>query len=210
MTTLLRRVRARAGRPADAGMTLAELLATMVLSGIVLAVVGTFLVRSLVIQQGVRDQTRASTSGQVVLDDLQATLRNAVSVTVPSAFDGSLLLVKTRVGDNDADAASFVCRGWYLDAGSGVLRTVSGAPGTAAPTRGLSPSSSFASWRVQVEDVRPSTSGGATLPVFAAEGSTGAQVRFEVVDGRDGSSTTITSAAVPRPQGPSTGAATCF
>ena len=193
----------------DAGMTLAELLAYMILSGIVLAVVGTLLVRSLMVQRDVTAQTQASGSAQVVLTDIQGALRNAVAVTVPSSFGGDLLLMKTRVGDADVPA-SFQCRGWYLDASSGELLTVTGTPGAGAPTKGLTPTSDLSTWRVQMADVRRASAGGTDLPVFAAEGATGAQVRFEVVDGPDGSTTTLTSAAVPRPQGTSTGADTCF
>lgn len=204
-----RALRAARATP-DAGMSLAELLAYMVLSGIVLAIVGTLIVRTLVTQRDVRAQATASSASQVVLTDMQGALRNAVTVRTPSGFGGRLLLVKTRVGDDDADPASFVCRGWYLDTASGELRTTRGAPGAGAPTTGLTASSDLSAWAVALDGVHASTSGGAALPVFTAEGTTGAHIRFEVTDGQDGSSLTITSAAIPRPQGTSTGGTTCF
>ena len=211
--SLLDRPRAphrRGAAPPAAGMSLAALLAFMVLSGIVLAFVGTLVVRALVTQRDVRAQATASASAQVVLTDMEGALRNAVSVRTPSAFNGTLLLVKTRVGDDDSAVSSFRCRGWYVEATSGVIRTISSAPGPAARTQGLTPGSSFADWRVTLSGVRQSTSGGGSLPVFTAEGATGAHIRFEVLDGQDGSSLTITSAAIPRPQGTSTGGDTCF
>ena len=209
-----RALRARArrvpGAAPDAGMSLAELLAYMILSGIVLAIVGTLIVRTLVTQRDVRAQATASSASQVVLTDMQSALRNAVTVRTPSDFGGQLLLVKTRVGDDDTDPASFQCRGWYLDAASGQLRTTRGAPGPGAPTTGLTASSDLTSWAVALDGVHASTTAGAAMPVFTAEGTTGARIRFEVTDGQDGSSLTITSAAIPRPQGTSTGGTTCF
>ncbi len=204
-------LRRRVGRhDGDAGMSLAELLAYMILSGIVLAIVGTLVVRVLVTQRDVREQATASSASQVVLTDMQGALRNAVAVRTPSGFGGRLLLVKTRTGDDDADPTSFQCRGWYVDTATGELRTVRGAPGGTAPTRGLTAASDLSGWTVALDGVRPSTSAGAPLPVFTAEGATGAHIRFEVADGQDGSSLTITSAAIPRPQGTSTGGDTCF
>ncbi|MEV7971876.1 hypothetical protein [Cellulomonas sp. NPDC089187] len=196
-------------RPADAGLSLAELLVYMVLSGIVLAIVGTLLVTTLVTQRDVRAQATASSAAQVVLTDMENALRNAVSVRTPSSFDGNLLVVKTRIADSDADS-SFTCRGWYLDPATGRILTVRGAPGSTAPTRGLTTGSDFSRWAVALEDVRRSTVTASPAPVFTAEGATGAHIRFEVLDGEDGSSLTITSAAIPRAQGTSTGSTSCF
>lgn len=199
-----------ARRDPQAGMSMTELLAYLVLSGIVLAVVGTLLVRTLVTQRDVRAQAVASSAAQVTLTDIEGALRNAVTVQTPSTFDGRLLLVTTRVGDDDTAAASFQCRAWLYDPGSGDLLTLRATPGPAAATRGLTPATDLSTWQVALADVRPSTSGAQPLPVFSAEGATGAHIRFEVLDGEDGSSQTITSAAIPRPQGTSTGEDTCF
>jgi type II secretory pathway pseudopilin PulG len=190
-------------------MSLAELLAYMVLSGIVLSIVGTLLVTALTTQRDVRDQATASSAAQVVLTDMENTLRNAVAVQTPSTFGGSMLIVKTRVGDKDVES-SFQCRAWYWNSATGQILTVRGTPGPSSPTQHLSTSSTFAAWKVALDGVKQSSDGGGPLVIFSAEGTTGARIRFEVLDGRDGSSLTITSAAIPRTQGPNTGSATCF
>ena len=205
----LRRVLRPADRPADAGMSLAELLAYMVLSGIILSIVGTLLVTTLVSQRDIRAQATASSAAQVVLTDMESTLRNAVSVRTPSDFNGSLLIVKTRVGDADVES-SFQCRAWYWDAANERILTVRSTPGPTGPTQGLTTGSNFSAWTVALDDVRQSTVSGTPAKIFSAEGATGAHIRFEVLDGEDGSSLTITSAAIPRPQGTSTGSGTCF
>ncbi|WP_263120235.1 hypothetical protein [Cellulomonas sp. RIT-PI-Y] len=190
-------------------MSLAELLAYMVLSGIMLSIVGTLLVTTLTTQRDVRDQATASSAAQVVLADMENTLRNAVAVQTPSAFNGSMLIVKTRVGDQDVES-SFQCRAWYWNAGTGAILTTRGAPGPSAVTKGLSTGSDFSDWNVALAGVRQSTATGSPLVIFSSEGTTGARIRFEVLDGEDGSSLTITSAAIPRAQGPNTGSAACF
>jgi len=190
-------------------MSLAELMAYMVLSGIVLAIVGTMVVRTLVVQRDVRTQATASSAAQVVLTDIEGALRNAVVVRTPSEFDGRMLLVKTRTGDADV-AASFQCRAWYLDPATGELRTVRGTPGASAPTAGLTPGSDFSDWTVALTGARRTVIGGTPAKVFTAEGATGARIQFDVLDGEGGSTLTITSAAIPRPQGTNTGSDSCF
>ncbi len=200
------RTRMRAG---DSGLTLAELLVYSVLLLVVVAITGTLLIRGFLIQRDVRDMTTASNDGQVTMASIEAGLRNAATVTTPSVFDGRLLVVMTRVGDQDDAPSSWQCRGWLYDTASKSLRTIEGAPGAAAPTKNLSLTSDFSAWRTILTDVVPVTRTGVTQPVFAAEGATGSQILFDVLEGADGKSVTFGSAAIPRPQGTITGGETC-
>ncbi|OIQ85506.1 hypothetical protein GALL_326510 [mine drainage metagenome] len=190
-------------------MTLAELLVYSVLLLVVVAITGTMLVRGLLVQRDVGDLTSASNGGQVVLTSIEGALRNASTVATPSAFGGRLLIVKTRTGDDGAAASSWTCTGWLLDTTTQELLTVSGASGPGSPTVGLTTGSDFSSWHAVLTGVTPTRKAGVDQPIFSAEGATGAQVLFDVLEGASNSRVTFGTAAIPRPQGTGIGGGAC-
>jgi Tfp pilus assembly protein PilW len=204
----MRRLRV-AGRPDDAGVTLAELLIYMVLLALVVTITGVIYVRTLVTQRDVQARAYASNQGQVVMTSIEGTLRNAVKVSTPSAFSGRLLLAQTRIGDADTDA-SFECVGWLFDPTTGSLRKVESPPGPTAATRGLTLASSFSAWQTMLTNATVTTIAGADQPVFSPEGATGARIRFDITNTRGGQPTTFESAAIPRTYTVPSGVSSCF
>ena len=84
------RRRLAGGGPRDAGITLAELTVTMVIGGILLALVATVVVQAYQLQGKTTARENDTTDAQIVMDTMSRALRVAVSLPDPSDSDKSL------------------------------------------------------------------------------------------------------------------------
>ena len=89
------------------GFTLIELMIYMALVGMVFVVVGGLLVNALQTQKTVRSASHAINTGQLVLDSIEASVRNGSGMEVADA--GTLLVVRIPSG------TSWACRAWFFD-----------------------------------------------------------------------------------------------
>lgn len=187
----------------DEGITLVELLVYSVLLTIVLTVTGGLLISTLHSQRTVREQTEASTTGQVALRLIERSVRNAGRYDMPSGFGNNLLITKVRIGEDPSVAASWECRAWYFDASTGDLRFVRG-PATGTPvTAGLSTPIDTSSWELVFEDVVKTPDDD----IFSYEELGGVEVNFDVWAGD--SKVSFKSTAISRAQGGIMGGAEC-
>lgn len=111
----------------DSGVTLAELIVYSLLLAIVVAIVGTVLIRTLMTERDTAAVSQANNASQVAFSQLQHDLRNAASAKVSGS--GHLLVVTTRVATKTSDN-EWKCVGYYLDDATGDLRRVADAGGT--------------------------------------------------------------------------------
>lgn len=187
----------------DAGITLVELLVYSVLLTIVLTVAGGLLISTLHSQRTVREQTEASTTGQVALRLIERSVRNAAKYNMPSGFGNNLLITKTRVGEDPSLASSWECRAWFFDVTTGDLRHTS-SPATGTPvTAGLTMPIDTSTWDLVFEDV-------VKVPgedIFQYEELGGVEVTFDVRAGD--SMVSFRSTVIARNQGETIGGADC-
>lgn len=194
----------------EGGFTLVELLVASMLLLVVIGITGTLLIRTLTTQNEVRELAAASNEAQVTVSLMERSLRNAASVSIPGAFSGDLLVVKTRLAEDGADPDSWVCRAWYYDEPAERIYLLT-APATGTPpTQSLAQPLDLAGWQPVMEGVLRASAGAGPVPVFAPAGPQGgATVTFDARGGSDGRRVTITSSAIPRPQGAVIGGAAC-
>ena len=145
--------------PHDAGLTLIELLVTMLLLGLVFSAVAGVMISMFAAQNTVSAVTQKTTAAQAAASNIAVGVRNAsdLSLTTPS---GSNQLLVVRTANSDA-TITWSCKAWYFDAGTATLRTKTTADGTkiTAPT-----AAQLSGWALLAGDVAPRTGTG----IFAA------------------------------------------
>jgi len=148
-------------RTDDAGVTLIELVVTVMLLGAVMTLVGSLFVTSLRTQTTVRNATAASREAQSISDSLANGIRNASAfrVTVPSGTDQLLV---AKVADAAAATISWRCIAWYYSATAKTLRSTQLVVPYTAPT------SEPTTWTLLGTGITPRT--GTT--VFSVSGQT--------------------------------------
>lgn len=187
----------------DDGITLVELLVYTILLAIVLIITGSLLISTLHSQRTVREQTEASTTGQVALRLIERSVRNSVTHEMPNDFDNNLLVTKVRVGQDPTLPSSWECRAWLFDPDTGDLRFVR-VPATGTPlTAGLTPPVDTSGWELVFEQV--SKVPGENFFDFVPFG--GVKVSFDV-DAGD-SKVSFRSTAISRAQGSTTAGVDC-
>jgi prepilin-type N-terminal cleavage/methylation domain-containing protein len=187
----------------DDGFTLVELLITVALFTVVLAVTGTILVSALTVQSGVGSLGTASNGAQLVVRSLQRGVGNASAfkAEAPTA-DGQLLRARVAVGGTSG-APTFKCVAWYYSATRSTIRTTSST--TAAvpvPT-----ATTLATWTLLAARVQVAS--GATQ-IFTAAGSQ-LQLRLGVGAGTAARPVLVSTTIAAGPQSDTTtGPVTCF
>lgn len=189
----------------DAGLTLIELIITVALFTMVLAVTGTVLVSALKVQSTVDGLGSASNGAQLVVRSVQRGIGNASAfkAEAPTA-DGQLLRARVAVGGTSG-APTFKCVAWYYSATKSTLRTTSSTTGAVpVPT-----ASTLANWTLLATQVKVAS--GATQ-VFTGAGPQ-LQVRMGVGAGPAAAARPVlvstTIAAGPQSD-TTTGPTTCF
>jgi prepilin-type N-terminal cleavage/methylation domain-containing protein len=188
---------------ADDGLTLIELLITVALFTMVLAVTGTILVSSLKVQSSVDSLGTASNGAQLVARSLQRGIGNASAFKAEApTVDGQLLRARVAV-PQASGLPSWKCVAWYYSTTAKTVRTTSSTAGLVpAPT-----ATTLASWTLLATRARVAT--GATQ-VFTGAGNQ-LQLRLALGAGSTASSVLVSTTIAAGPESDTTTApGTCF
>jgi prepilin-type N-terminal cleavage/methylation domain-containing protein len=187
----------------DDGLTLIELLITVALFTMVLAVTGTMLVTSLKVQSGVDSLGTASNGAQLVARSLQRGIGNASAFKAEGpTVDGQLLRARVAV-PTTSGAPTWKCVAWYYSATAKTIRTTSSTAGmVAVPT-----TTTLATWSLLA--TRAQVASGATQ-VFTGAG-TQLQLRLAVGAGTAAGPVLVATTVAAGPESDTTtGPTTCF
>ncbi|WP_084130446.1 type II secretion system protein J [Demequina sp. NBRC 110055] len=139
----------------DEGFTLVELLVYMFLFAIVFTMVAMLMINGFRTQSGVTQTTTRAGDAQNASAAIAYDVRYAAAFRIETGGD----VLRTRTWEGTPSSGRYVCRGWYYDDVSAVLRHISSDTAVA------------------------STAGGAqSWPVYAREVS--ADVPFTTIDGQ--------------------------
>ena len=209
MTRILRRARAQRLGQVEGGFTLVELLVSVLLFALVLAVAGTLLLNGLNGQRDVVGTGQASNDAQVAVTSMERAIRNSSAGGVWTS--GTALVAYTGGGDA---SSTWLCQAWtYVPpvaaATTGRIFYKKGPAGTALS---VPPASSFtasvpAGWMLVVDGVTPSTT-----PIFAQSGPVWV-VNFtseRINQKKKGAGVVIKTTVKPRPQAVGTTSGGCF
>jgi len=156
-------------RAPDDGFTLVELLVAVIVGGIVLAILGGFLVSSLQADRELRGLNAATSRGELALDAMRTTLQSAAAPMgiAPGAAAGDLVL-RARVAGMSEGPLRWDCVAVYYDALAGELRMRRnvGDPSAPAGTVATPDAAQLATWPVLADGVLPPLEG----EVFAFRG----------------------------------------
>jgi prepilin-type N-terminal cleavage/methylation domain-containing protein len=142
----------------DGGFTLVELLISLALTLIVVAVAGGILISGLKSQQTVKSVTNAANVAQQIAQSVQAGVRNASAVTVVSDTTTGTQLLFARVIGSDAASTAASCQAWYYTpAGGGAVYTMKTTP---ASTIALPASGPQGVWALLGTGVSPNVATG--------------------------------------------------
>jgi len=196
----------------DRGTSLAELLVYIILMVILTAVIASTFINGRGVQQDQKSLADASNEAQLAAATIEGAVRNAATIQVNTAdLGGDLLVVKTRVGEDNEAASSWRCVAWFYDDETRSLYELKADPGTEPATAGITERPDLSTWRLVAPEVIPSTGvDGDVLPIFRTTGVGGGVVmRFETTSTRPEAPVRITTTIMPRLQGPGIGEETC-
>jgi len=156
-------------RSNDRGFTLIELLIGAALTVVVITVIGGVLVSSLRADTTVRSVTESTTNGQLVVNTIEATVRNAAEIEYTLMSDCASSFVHAALGP----ATSREYRAWFYDASTDALAEARSTDPIPAPTPGSDAfPGSIVVMKVGILAGRSS--------VFSAQDSQGLNVAFTV------------------------------
>lgn len=153
----------------DNGLTLVELLVTMLLGVLVLSIVGGIIVATTTTQASISAKNSATLSGQVVATSIQTEIRNSQnsfsSATTATAASPTFLLTDIWVNDQmlvalvAGSGASYSekCVAWYYSAIKRTIRFATSSSPITAPTASILPT-----WQLLASGVSP-TDGSAVF-----------------------------------------------
>lgn len=177
----------------DDGFTLVELIITVALFSIIMTVVGGVIISSIQADRTVRSVTTSTNDGQLVVNIIEETVRNATAVSVVPDADGVSVFatVRSTVGGTTQ------CAAWFYDAPTDTFFQRRGAAAIPAPIAG----SVGSEWSLIATGIVPDEdSSGTALPVLQAQGAQRLTVRFAVEAQSGPASLFITSATGRAPQ----------
>jgi prepilin-type N-terminal cleavage/methylation domain-containing protein len=197
MRRLLRRAE-RAERPADAGMTLVELLVAMLIGTIVLLLIGATFHRTLVTQRDVTALSQAANQAQTAANQVERSVRNATAVgTATTASSIQNVRMRTRTGASGGAATR--CEAYAYDPAAKTLRFK-------ASSTAIDPNTS-STWTLLVDKVSPSA-GTQLLPTATVAGKTQVTLAWSVSAGQV-KPVRVDTVVYPLPSN-DTGSAPCF
>ena len=178
----------RPSADSEDGLTLVELMVTVLLLTLVLGVVAGLMISTMNTEKSVRSVTTATTSGQLVVRTVEQGVRNAQAVTSASgpilfSLTGPVasdqLLIVRSVGS--AAAISTTCSAWYYQASSKTLRNKTSPSVIPVPS-----ATELASWALLADGISPistgkvfSLSGQRLVVAFAADAGKSPSVKFQ-------------------------------
>ena len=175
--------------PADAGFSLTELLVAVIVGGLVLAMLGAFLVSSMQADRQVRDLNDASARGELALDTLRTSLQSAAPpIAVAAGMQAGDLIVRAAVAGTGTGELAWDCIAFYYDAAAAELRTMRepGSPGVPGARVATPDVATLATWTAVASGILPPATGavfslGDRDPGPGYEADSGAlDVRFRV------------------------------
>lgn len=197
-------------RRADAGFSLTELLVAAIIGGLVLTMLGGFLVSSLQADSQVRGLNTASARGELALDSLRTTLQSAAPpFSVAAGAASGDLIVRAAVAGSGTGALAWDCVAFYYDAARAELRSTRRVGTASTPgTRIATPNAAtLAGWSIVASGMLPPASGAVFSlrdrdpgPAFEADTSS-LEVSFLMDAGEFGTSP-MRSSIVARSQPP--------
>ena len=177
----------------DRGFSLVELLISMLLFAVVITIVGSVILSALTADRRVRDVTGSTTDGQLVVNVIEATVRNSTAVFVDPDADGVSVFAVART----TAGGSVRCQAWFYDNAVGAILQRSSAATIAPPT----PGSVNSEWTTLSDRIAPvNDNAGALIPVFALEGKRGVALTFSVEGDSSSRSLFITTVTGRAPQ----------
>jgi Tfp pilus assembly protein PilW len=116
----------------ESGFSLVELITYMLILSLVLSIVGGILISTTSTEQDVRTRAQATTKGQLVMNSVQAGVRNASFIRLDDLTDAQLLTVRTA---GAGSSIAWACQAWYFTtAEGGSIYTKRTDPATAIAT----------------------------------------------------------------------------
>lgn len=170
----------RADPPAEAGVTLVELIVYLAVGAIILSLMAGLLINGLSSQAQTTDRDTATGRAAVVTNSLQTSIRNAVGFSPASGATNTVVAVVAT------GASSWQCRAWALTNGGDLVYKSDDDKFDTTSTSG---------WTVLASGVTGLFSGKA----FSASSSTQLQYRFTVTVG--GASVPITGGVIAQSAG---------
>ncbi|WP_062464586.1 pilus assembly FimT family protein [Demequina soli] len=195
-------------RDDDDGFTLAELIAYMVVLGILMTMASMIFLQIIENERYVRATAQANNTAQILYKAAEYDLRNAKTARV--LWDGQLLLLSTRQASTAADDNG-VCVAYFFDTAKQEVRRSSSLASTntmaARDAASLTALRSLtANWTIYGDDTAPIISGSTGLPVFSpanvvvtSPGSVTVSLRFETFKNRKPVEFAKTIALRPQP-----------
>lgn len=165
-------------RTDDAGITLVELLITVLVATVILGVVATVFFSTLQANAAARDRDLSTGRVQAISTSLSTSIRTAGDVTVQSVSGGGAIARAAVLSSSGWTCAAWAVVDLTRRTSSGGI--VNGADGnfelryTTYATLGASGTSPApsATWKALAEKVKPIVSGGTTKPYFVTSGAT--------------------------------------
>jgi len=148
--------------PGDAGFTLTELLVTVVVGGIVLVMIGSFLVSSMQADRQVRGLNDATSRGELALDTLRTVLHSAATpMAIGAGTASGDLVLRAKVAATGSGPVVWDCVAFYFDAARGELRSQRNAGTATTPAvRVADPdASTLAGWPIVAAGLLPPETG---------------------------------------------------
>lgn len=142
----------------DAGLSLIELIIYILIIGVIGTLIMMLFINMWQTERSVKDQTAATTRGQLVSSQIERAMRNAVAFSVTDG--GATLKVATSL------SGAQQCQGFHFT-DDGALMTISNAP-SGDPT-------SWPEWQDRLEQV-------ASYPFFAEKGTNGVTYSFDAIE----------------------------
>jgi len=181
----------------DRGVTMAEMLVVMLITGMILIAVGAMYISTLQVQKTVVALTGSTNSAQLVASSVDKGVRNGVQLLpIETGTDGGQLLVVCTAGGTEP--ITYRWQAWYYSPlGTGTLRTTTfgqGLPPVVPDAEAL------ATWTLLLADIEPRGAGGTVFSVDADDAER-IDIQFSTF-GDDTDSTTIDFAThlAPHPE----------
>ncbi|QIK83581.1 hypothetical protein [Sanguibacter sp. HDW7] len=196
----------------DRGASLAELLVYIIIMVILTALIAATFISGRGVQRDQKALADASNNAQLAAATIEGSVRNAAKIQVETTvFNGDLLVVKTRVGEDNKAAASWRCKAWFYDEPTRTIYERTDTPGPGSATVGITARPDLEEWRIVVGNVsRARDEGGNIVPIFRTTGvGGGAMIRFDSTSAREDSPVRINTTVIPRIQGQGIGEETC-
>lgn len=205
-------VAADADASSEAGLSLIELILASGLSVLVLSLLAGLFLSTSHAQNSIRTATQAADLGQLISRSVAQGVGNATALKVQTdtATGRQMMLARTYNGDPSVDptqnaSAGSACEAWfYSPASGGAIYTKRTTPATAITMPTGTPDSS---WSLLGNGLEVQVGAAPSALIFSTPDGTRAELKFDVINGKDNPVHIETTATIPNPI---TESAPCF